>query len=258
MNIPTIGGAKGIFEIFVPGLFLFLNLVLVLYLFPFSEKETNSLISLCISNQIFGLVITISFSYLIGVILRLFRTDLADEWSAKFIRRFKSSVKQDGVYKLFAIENFPYLNWIGEVSKSYLSEDAEKFYKEFWHIKKEHGHKNFFNFNKVLITSVDERSANEIYSAEALTRYISSMFYALFFSFCLISFTLILRYIVLGTIMKGLLIISTAYLFAMLGILAHFRFIRIKEVETVFAACFINQSKIKKKLATPDKSLGKN
>jgi hypothetical protein len=104
MNIPTIGGAKGIFEIFVPGLFLFLNFVLVLYLFPFTEKETNSLISLCISNQILGLVITISFSYLIGVILRLFRTDLADEWSAKFIRKFKH-----GANKLYAVEKFPYI-----------------------------------------------------------------------------------------------------------------------------------------------------
>jgi hypothetical protein len=58
--------------------------------------------------------------------------------------------------------------------------------------------------------------------------------------------------------MKGFLIILLAYLFAMVGILAHFRFIRIKEVETVFAACFINQAKIREKLSIPDNTAQMN
>jgi len=234
---------------------LFLNLVLALFLLPFTEKESSNLIELCLSKQIIGLIVTISFSYLIGVILRLFRTDKVDEWSAKWIRRFRSSAKkEDGTFKLWATEKFPYHNWIGEVCKSYLSAEACRFYESSWQNKTGEGYKNLFNFLKVLINSVDERSANEIYSAEALNRYIAGMFYALVFSFVLLASVLILRYILLGTVFKSLALVLVAYLFAIYGILAHLRFIRIKEVETVFAASFINHSKINKNLATPDNS----
>lgn len=46
MNIPTIGGAQGIFEIFVPGMFLLLNLAVVVYLFPLPMAKPKIFLSL--------------------------------------------------------------------------------------------------------------------------------------------------------------------------------------------------------------------
>ncbi|GAI26286.1 unnamed protein product, partial [marine sediment metagenome] len=42
MNIPTIGGARGIFEIFVPGVFLLLNLAVAVFLLPFIDEDTKN------------------------------------------------------------------------------------------------------------------------------------------------------------------------------------------------------------------------
>ena len=68
MTIPTIGGARGIFEIFIPGVFLFLNLTAVVYLFPFIDEDTKNYLLSCSSNPFLSLIIIICFGYLIGVI----------------------------------------------------------------------------------------------------------------------------------------------------------------------------------------------
>lgn len=93
-----------------------------------------------------------------------------------------------------------------------------------------------------MISSEDEQSASEIYAAEALVRYMSGMFYALVLAFLLILVTVIFRYIVFGQAAVGLIIMLCAYLFAIGAILSRFRFMRTKEVETVFAASFKNRS----------------
>ena len=49
MNIPTIGGARGIFEFFVPGVFLLLNLGFATYIFPFTDAETKNGIAAAVS-----------------------------------------------------------------------------------------------------------------------------------------------------------------------------------------------------------------
>ena len=93
-----------------------------------------------------------------------------------------------------------------------------------------------------MIISADEKAAGEIYAAESLTRYISGMFYTLTFAFVLILVTVALRYMILGQVMIGLVIILAAYLFGIEEIVRHFRFIRIKEAETVFTASFRNRT----------------
>jgi hypothetical protein len=50
-KIPTIGGARGIFEIFVPGIFLLLNIVATLYEFPFVEDESRARIVTISKNR---------------------------------------------------------------------------------------------------------------------------------------------------------------------------------------------------------------
>lgn len=242
MNIPTIGGARGIFEIFVPGIFLLLNLGTVMYLFPFIDDETKQLVISSASNPVLVLVVVVSFGYLIGVILRLFRADQPDDWSARWLRRYAHHRQSDGKPRLYVSEGFPYIGWIEEVCKLYLSSEALEFYNKTWAPRKQlKRNKQFFNFCKIMISSNDERAAGEIYAAEALSRYIAGMFYALLLAFILILITAVLRYIVLGQVMAGFIIILVAYLLAIMTILSHFRFIRIKEVETVFAASFKNR-----------------
>ena len=206
MNIPTIGGARGIFEIFVPGVFLLLNLSAVIYLFPYTDDETRRLIASGASNPILVLVIGVGFGYLIGVLLRLFRTDLPDKWSALWLRRFdRHALEGKGRFKLYATEDFPYIGWIGESCKQYLPCEVQTFYDKVWAGRKQAGHnKQFFNFCKMMINSTDERAANEIYAAESLTRYISGMFFALVLALILIFVTVVLRYLVLGQAMIGL------------------------------------------------------
>ena len=106
MNIPTIGGSRGIFEIFVPGTFLLLNLSVIVYMFPFTDEETRRLIAAGASNPASALIIAISFGYLMGVLLRLFRTDLPDNLSAAWLRIFtrRGNPKET---KLWATEEFP-------------------------------------------------------------------------------------------------------------------------------------------------------
>lgn len=35
-EVPSVGGARGIFEMFVPGVFLLINIAIVVYVGPFS------------------------------------------------------------------------------------------------------------------------------------------------------------------------------------------------------------------------------
>jgi ABC-type uncharacterized transport system permease subunit len=93
-----------------------------------------------------------------------------------------------------------------------------------------------------LINSHDERAAEEMYAAEALSRYIAGMFYALCLAFVSMLITVIVSYIVSHQILTGLIIVLCAYFLVIVVILAHFRLIRIKEVEVVFAASLRNKS----------------
>lgn len=235
-GIPKIGGTRGIFEIFVPGMFLLLNLLLIVYLFPFITDDARKQIASWISNPVLSLVILVGFGYLIGVILRMLRTELADKWSRRCLRIFDpAGRKEKQEANLFVYEKFPYIGWLGVVCKRSLPCEVNDFYHKVWAKRKS---TSFFNFCKIMIISEDERIANEIYSAEALSRYISGMFYALTIAFCLILVTVVLRSIVFGKIMAELVIVLVAYLLAIFAILKNFRFIRIKESKTVFAASY--------------------
>jgi hypothetical protein len=242
MNIPTIGGARGIFEIFVPGIFLLLNLGLVAYLLPFSDDETRRLIASGASNPVLSLIIAVSFGYLIGIVLRLFRPEVPDRLSAGWVGRFAREERESET-RLWATEEFPYIGWIGEICRLYLPPETVRFYDKIWRRRRLEGqNKQFFNFVKVMISSSDERAAAEVYAAEALSRYISGMFYALSCAFLLVLATILSNSFISGEVLEGLILILVVYLLAIVGILARFRFIRIKEAETVFAASFKNKA----------------
>lgn len=245
MNIPTIGGARGIFEYFVPGIFLLLNLGVATYLFPFTDPETRNGLLAAASDPGVTLVVGVSFGYLIGVLLRLFQTDLPDRLSAFWMRRVRrlEARQADGKYKLWAVEHFPYFGWIEQICRLYLPAEALDFYEKTWGRRTQgQQNKQFFTFIKTMINSVDPRAAEEMYAAESLSRYIAGMFYALSFACFALLITILAVLTVTGQLLTGLVILFGLYLLAITGILAHYRFIRIKEVEIVFAASFKNRA----------------
>ena len=248
MNIPGIGGTRGIFEIFVPGVFLLLNISAMLFSLPFLDDHTKELITSLASNSVLDVVVSICFGYLIGILLRLLRTDTLDKFSAWWLRAFDKKARaktSDGrkAYRLSATEGFPYIGWIGEVAAGYLPPEALHFYEKIWAKRQRESNQNkqFFNFSKLVVSCNDENAANEIYAAESFTRYIAGMFYALLFASILIVLTIILRYVFLGELLIGFVALLAAYLLAILIIVQRFRKMRIREVEVVFAASYKNR-----------------
>ncbi len=248
MNIPTIGGTKGIFEIFVPGVFLLLNIMGIFFVSPFADQTTKDSMIALVSNSAMGVIISICFGYLIGVLLRLLKVDTPDNLSALWLMLFSGRArKRKGQSVLFATEAFPYIGWVEEACQQYLPPEALQFYKKIWAKRKQaRENKQFINFCKIIISSNDERAANEIYAAEALSRYIAGMFYALFFASILLLVVIILGTNSTGQVPTGLVAILLAYVLAIIVIIQNFRRLRIKEVDAIFAASYKNRSLFEK------------
>ena len=223
---------------------MLLNLVLVVYLLPFADQNTKRFIETIASDSGMILVLALCFGYFIGVLLRMLRTEFPDKCSAAWLRRFHSHArKKNGDFVLWAVEEFPYIGWIEEVCRGFLPPEALEFYKKTWASRRREGqNRQFFNFCKIMVNSIDERSATEFNAAEALSRHIAAMFFALCLASLLILITTILHYVYFYVVLTELVAILITYLFAVIVILSYLRFLRIKEVEIVFAACFKNKS----------------
>ncbi|HNS53103.1 MAG TPA: hypothetical protein PKO09_18250 [Anaerolineae bacterium] len=262
MTVPSIGGAQGIFEMFVPGAFTLLNALFVLYaaLGPGAQQQMRQMAS----DSLLSFVVVVCFGYLIGVVLRLFRTETPDAFSAWLLRlTAKDAWKDPGVkppwrarWKLtegnkkyfggWVTETFPYAGWIGEIH-SFSSGPEEtgavkEFYARVWARpgSTKYQRKTFFNWCKTMINSADPRAAAEITVAEAFNRYLTGMFYSLWIGVGLMAAGLGIQWAT-GTggsawvlFLLGLL----AYLAMLLVIARQFRVSRIKEVSTVFAATY--------------------
>jgi len=249
MDIPAIGKTRGIFEIFVPGVFLLVNVAAVLYLFSQSIKSFGIIDKWL--RYIFGqpalvIILLICFGYLIGMILRLLMTDIPDELSAWYHRSFnrKKSTKSDGSYRSWSIEKFPYIDLIGELILRDLCDDSSpiyEFYKREWaRRKRKEGNKRFFNFCKtMLLREGNEMTVVELYTAESINRYISGMFYSLLLSFLLILISIPFQSKSELIIISVIILLS--YLIGLWNIVSRFRFIRIKEAQTLFDACYKNK-----------------
>ena len=246
MDLPRIGGAKGVFDVFVPGLFLWLNLIGLLYLWPWSDETVKSAIEKSATTNLPpAITLSIVFGYLIGVLLRLLRCGRVDRISALWLRMFSRGARKNpekrGVYKPFAVEPFPYFKWI-EYLCEHCYPEALDFFRNNWKPAAPSAsdvriNRQFFNFRKNLINSQGGARAVEIYAAEALTRYMAGMFHALFVAAIAVIMTCVFR-LLKGQSVGGLLLIALAYLLATACILRNFRLIRLKEVEVVFAADF--------------------
>jgi hypothetical protein len=250
MDVPAIGRTRGVFEIFVPGAFLLINISGVLYILTQIIKFPD-FIPKCIKYTVdhpgLGIVILICFGFLIGMILRLFMTDIPDLISAWYHRFFKRKklIDKAGNYKPWCIEKFPYIEAIGEAILRDLCDRSSSiydFYKKVWEPQKRNkGNKRFFNFCKtMLLTKDNDMIIMELYSAESINRYISGMFYSLAISVFLLSLLAIIVAILkpFSEIIIFLLIILFFYFIGLWNIISRFRLIRLKEAQLLFDACY--------------------
>ncbi|MEK6409485.1 MAG: hypothetical protein AABN34_21380 [Acidobacteriota bacterium] len=235
-TVPTIGGARGVFEIFVPGVFLFANLLGCVYGLSFTDAGTRALITGLASTPSLTILVSVPFAYLVGVILRLFRADRCDRLSMLFLRLIRSKARR--ATGDWARESFPYNKWLGAVAQERLPAGADEFYRSIW---KDRTTKQFINFCKVVVACGDPAAAVEIYVAESLTRYISGMFYALLLATVMMLALAASTAFAEGRVHGPALLLTAFYVAGVLVILRSFHFIRIKEVETIFAASFKNR-----------------
>ena len=243
--IPAIGAARGLFEIFVPGVFFVINAGLALYLFPLADADTKRLLLAAASSPAIAAVVALCFGYLVGVLLRLYRCEWADACSGWWIRRFNLHAQLDhGLgYKLFATEEFPYLRWMREVCQTSLPPSAVVFFEATWadRIGKPRN-RQYFNFCKAIVAGHDVQAGSELYAAESLSRYISGMLYALVAACALMVIDSIVPLFLGRSPMAIAPVLAVSYACAVVAILARYRFMRIKEVELLFAACYRNRA----------------
>ena len=259
MDVPAIGKARGIFEVFIPGVFLQLNLVWMLYWFEYQyvsdtiiqspSKENpilNPIILVIKDSPILMLIIIIAFGYLTGIILWLLKADLPDKLSASLRKLLKSDDEE------FYHEDFPFINSLGSVVKKNLPNEANLFYANCWKPRAAGSrNKYFFNYCKLLINSIDDKSSNENYAGEAMIRYFAAMFYAILISL-IFSFFILLPMIFSTRNIDATIILVMAYtmfyIISLIVILWNFRYMRFKEVQTVFTASLMNQEFINQDL----------
>ena len=246
-KVPAIGEARGVFEIFIPGLFLLLNLWAALYLLPATDETTKRYIQTLASRPVLAAMVVIPFSYLAGVILRLFRTDLPDRHSGLFQRLFPARhlTREEAPW---AYEEFPYPEWLAYLVQHRFPEKARPFLLGWWSTSPGNHQtadprkrKQFINFCKVVISSADPAAAAELYAAESLSRYIAGMYYALCLSLLMLVTAAVSRLSAREPVSLGHVALVASYAVGIVAILANFRFIRIKEVETIFAATYKNR-----------------
>lgn len=132
-GIPRIGGVSGIFDVFVPGLFLLFNFGIFLYFFPYLTEETLNQIKSAFSHPTLIILISISLGYLLGVILRISRVKAADKWSGRFLRIYSKNCRRKASRSnLYCHSKFPYIGWIGVICQRSMSNDVLEFYYDYW------------------------------------------------------------------------------------------------------------------------------
>ena len=232
-DIPSIGTARGVFDIFVPGVFLLLHLIVTAACIANAVPAVRTAVQPLVDNVALSAAAFVCFGYLVGMLLRLLKTKWPDKLSGRFILFCLGKRWPEG--HPFLRERFPYFAYLRYLAEKKLPPETLEFYKRAWLPRVEAtGNRQFFNFCKVVVNAVDERSGVEAYRAEAITRYVSSMFYALVSSAVLVA---LLALIMPCACLWGVVIL---YVAAALLILHNLRFLRFKEVEALFTVTYYN------------------
>jgi hypothetical protein len=258
MEVPTIGARKGIFEIFMPGVFLFVNVAANIYLFvkivsPQRLEKIYDIFRLYFKDgfgpAIIGstilLVVIIVYAYLCGILLRLFPIRHVDKLSRWWLLLWESNENKWG-----PIGIFPYKDTLEKVTSEKLITGLFDFFNKSW--KYSVNGLEYFNYCKnavIMNLKNNNETAIEIYALEAMTRYMADMLYALFISMtlmigntALIILSLLQEQRPFENTLFWMIIIFPIYLILILSLLYRFRSMRLNEVWAVFeASYFLNK-----------------
>jgi hypothetical protein len=247
-DVPSVGSARGVFDIFVPGAFLLLHLLALLTLCYPSQTVVNTAREAGKTGAVLAITVFVCFGYLIGVLLRLIKTEAADKLSGQLCAALPVAKRHDEPAEQLKArreqwrrqlrEPFPYFSYLEDVSAHKLPSDVKVFYDAHWKPRRDAaGNRQFFNHCKVIVNAVDKRSGAEAAAAEALTRYVSGMFYAL--SCCLV--ILVAAAAMMSSAVP--LLLAGTYVVALLIILRTLRLLRFKEAEAILTATYHNYCK---------------
>lgn len=238
-NIPSIRQSSGVFEIFVPGVFLLVNYLAAIFIavYPELQKIPPPAPAETIA---FGLILFTCLGYLFGMALRLLKTSRPDRLSGWLnLLRCKILRKQP---PLWVIEPYPYIGWSSIKIQKDLPPQVHQFYLEFWKDRKTVSENTrFINYCKNLLNVKDNPITVEIAAAEATLRFLSGMFYSLIIS-------IIVLIGVITTTNSGascrqyiIFIVILPYLICLYIITSNFRLFRLKEVDIIFDATYQNK-----------------
>lgn len=240
--VPSIKQSGGIFEIFVPGIFLFINCLAALLIAFLNEIQAAKEILNSPALIAFSLILFTCFGYLLGMMLRLLKTSIPDNFSAWVNRNRKRywRLDKDKMPK-WATEKFPFIGWMGINVKNCLPPEAYQFYMQVWNERNlPEGNLRFFNYCKNILDKKDNPIMLEIMATEATMRFLSGMFYSLIASMLILALVLF----VTEHGMQNWHFITFAiglYAVCLRVITLNFRFYRCKETEILFDATYQNK-----------------
>jgi hypothetical protein len=264
---------RGFFEVFLPGLFLLLHILLLLYCMQPTGRAA-ALFSQLLTGNSFGVasVVGLPLGYVLGLALRLGRTSFADRLSVYLaflltsLRKLYGSAnnwlsnakkqEQFGLSKSIWRESLPYPGFMMAHVAQSLPPEALAFYKEIWVEWLEDEDCKYrnvircpkinlfrFNFFKTLVASVDDQAAREMFAAEMMVRHAAHMCYAMTFAALILLYSANLTGAIAVGLRLILLCLSSGEWFVLLFfLLPNLRLLRISEAELVFTCCFRNRN----------------
>ncbi len=261
----AIAEVRGFFETFMPGFFLLLHILLLVYCVAPPNTPAAGFLK-WLSNNVAAAASAIGLpaGYVVGLALRLGRTSFADKISGWLVLLLPSGWKliasaedcwaNEAVPQIFELERpirgrhaerIPYPAFMMARVAQSLSTQALDFYQTRWLKEGKDETRRVvkmnlfrFNFFKTLLSSVDERAAKDLFAAEMMVRHVAHLCYALFFSALILSMSAIISRHELATVLWW---IFGGELFLLIGLLLNLRLLRIGEVELVFSHCFRNR-----------------
>jgi hypothetical protein len=243
---------QGLFEILLPGSFLFVNLIV----FVCVTGGAGSLDQLRGVAEKWGLVEAIPIlgvSYILGMILRMFRTEIPDLVSAWCLGHIPPRLKEPNYLK----DRFFYKEWMTErYMPSLKLPAATKFFKEEWAYRYQDpglGLRNpntqFINFMKTMLLTIDKDISAQLSATEAVSRFVASSFWALLICAGLLTIdSCLLLAQGRGDEARVSLVLLLVYVAVLYGVVRHFRYLRCKEVCMVFDASFAHRNDLRKLL----------
>lgn len=181
------------------------------------------------AKPIFKTIPPFVLSYLLGNVFKLFRIGIVDELSGK-VSNIKKKYNPRIALEEAVNSKFPYIDWLEEFSLSLPVKSQEHFTKT-W--KKYIKNTSQYTYYKHLLCSISSQISNEVYAQEALTRYLSMMFYSLSISSITIIVSILTKIYFYENI-TILCLLLIVYVFIIITILFRLRYVLLLSLRGIF------------------------